>query len=117
MLLRHRDVQGQVYVKHEGRWWHKADTRHQGPQMSQQDFERGAVLAPLIECYRPLDTTRLVVARQAGLLPAPAPLPHPTRDLLACKPCGKVTGCTCGKSTPGGLDAIVALQKARGRQM
>jgi hypothetical protein len=109
------------YTKFYERFYHQADTQHQGPSVSSQAFYRGARPAPLIECYAPKDTLRLITERQqqvqSGQVEAPSPLEHPTRDLLACRRCGKVVGCTCGMPPLGStLEKIVTLQKERGRR-
>ena len=106
------------YRKHAGRWYHEQDTAHTGPSVNSAAFYRGARPAALVEAYAPKDTTRLVIerqqARQAGQVPAPIPPPPPSVQGLVCPACGCVL-CRCTITPAGGLDAIVALQKAQGK--
>jgi hypothetical protein len=105
-----------TYTKSHDRWYHTADTAHQGPSVSLHAFAQGQRPAPLVECYAAPDTLRLVTERQAGQVPDPAPLPHPSREALACKTCGRVTGCRCGMPTPPSLAQIVAMQRTQGKR-
>ena len=69
---------------------------------------------PPIECYALPDTLRLVTERQHGQVPAPLPPPR-TQHASVCQRCGCVL-CRCPVPKPGGLDAIVALQRQQGRR-
>jgi hypothetical protein len=69
---------------------------------------------PQVECYPCPDVGRLVTERQAGQVPAPLPPPR-TAQALVCQRCGCIL-CRCPVATPGGLDAIVALQRQQGKR-
>ena len=75
---------------------------------------------PVVECYAPPDTGRLVLERQAAQRagqvpePPPPPPPRPTINHLACKTCQRVT-CRCGVPSLGDMgQRILTLQHAQG---
>ena len=71
---------------------------------------------PVLETYPCPDTLALVTMVQQGQPLPPLTPPRPTVNALACPTCHQVR-CRCGVGNPGGLDAIVALQKAQGKRL
>jgi hypothetical protein len=69
-----------------------------------------------LETYAPPQTLTLVTMVQQGQPLPPLTPPRPERQELVCPRCGCVL-CRCKVATPGGLDAIVALQKAQGKRV
>ena len=115
-----------TYLLHNNRFYHATEVHHTGPSVSRAEFGRGWNPAPrrslvttqaprpAVEYYAAPDVGRLVTQRQQGQ-PLPALTPRqPTTTALACPTCRQVR-CRCGVGKPGGLDAIVALQRAQGK--
>jgi hypothetical protein len=126
MKLMAGNVKIASYRKHDGRWFHEADTRHEGPSVSLKAFSQGQRPAalqttqapparPQSECYPCPDVGKLITMMQQGQALPPLAAPRLTRQALVCKTCGCVL-CRCKVGKPGGLDAIVALQKAQGKR-
>jgi hypothetical protein len=131
-MARYRMKSGGVeYGVQDNRVYHGQDRTYSGPSITLKAFSQGQnppappplvttqkpsrPPRPVVETYAPPRTLDLVTQVQQGQPLPPVTPPRPRVQGLVCRTWGCVL-CRCPIAPAGGLDAIVAMQRAQGKR-